>query len=204
MAYRNEALVYPVLRGGVLVSNPANQNEAGTLGCLLTDGHQQWLLSCYHVLGRHNGATAINGEPIVQGLTGTATVALLDTAHSDPVLDVAVAAVQPGIKTDASILHIGKLTGVEAPQLGMKVIKCGADTGVTEGIITAIQNGVVTIARDKTVPASYRISGGGDSGALWVNLATRAGVVLHQRGDDVRAFGLPLVDVLSSLHLQLS
>jgi hypothetical protein len=85
----------------------------------------------------------------------------------------------------------------------MRVLKSGAATGVTEGVITRLQGGRVEI-EPEGLPGDYQISAGGDSGAVWVTREGNRPVVLHQRGIDSPrrvAYALPFLEALRRLRL---
>lgn len=181
----------------------------GTLGVIATsDGIDRWMLSCYHVLGRPGGAPFADNEVILQpprGGPGT-DVARTDTTRADTVLDCAAALVTAGIPTLAGVLELPPLAASTSPVVGMQVIKSGSETGVTEGVITAVRGDKVTIDQPRGFPRDYDLSQMGDSGALWVERTTFAPVALHTAGNSggrEQAFGVALPAVLASLGLRL-
>ncbi|MHB8078740.1 MAG: Nal1-like putative serine protease [Candidatus Krumholzibacteriia bacterium] len=133
----------------------------GTLGSLLTDGTNQYILSNTHVfamdivLGGNNLVAAI-GDPVIQpGLidvgcvaTNAQDVATLYTLASLPTanVDAAIAKTITGmVRTDGAILEIGTLSkSTVAAYVGQLVKKSGRTTGLTRSNVTGL-NGTVSI-----------------------------------------------------------
>jgi hypothetical protein len=62
----------------------------------------------------------------------------------------------------------------------------------------------VTIKPLLDCPIDYQLSDAGDSGAVWVEISTRAPVAMHvaaQSGGGAMAFAIPLPTVLKELEL---
>jgi hypothetical protein len=203
----NHTLMYEPLRGGVAVQNPVVGNY-GTCGCIATsDGADRWIVSCYHVLCRLNGDMPQGAEePIFYplDLSRLNPLAMASMQRANRAMDWAAALVLgPAL---GEILGIGRLSPPAAPILGMRVIKSGAETGVTEGRILRVTQSEVEIGPPGILP-QYQLSEGGDSGAVWVDAATLAPVALHFKGSDwgtpERAFARPLQMVLDDLGLTL-
>jgi hypothetical protein len=200
-------LIYRPLRGGIAILNPIVQ-KIGTLGFIATaDGQDRWLVSCYHVLGRIDRSAFNDGEPIYQPIDDAGNlVARVDVHRADAVLDCAAAKLEPGIASSGRMLELPMITGVCEPAVGMRVIKSGCVTGVTEGVITSINNNDVAIDVAPGFPLKYELNREGDSGALWVSANDGQAVALHCAGD---AYGKPisysirLTAILNSLKLQL-
>lgn len=197
---------YRPLRGGLAIVNPV-VNRLGTLGIIATsDGQDRWIISAYHVLCRFDLSPFAASEPIHQPTDmGAATViAMTDPNRADATADCAAAKVTPGIGAIGEILCIGEISAPIAPAVGKRVMKSGISSGVTEGIISDVTNGQVTIARLTSFPASYQLSMENDSGSAWVDAATFAPVALHQRGNPMagEATALAMQTVLQTLRLQ--
>jgi endonuclease G len=103
-------------------------------------------------------------------------------ARSDQVLDCAAFLVDPGVPSVAEILGIGRITVPGAAAVGMRVIKSGRSTGVTEGEVEATNGPFVSIEVLSAFPLAYDLSEPGDSGSVWCDAATRAPVALHRSG----------------------
>jgi hypothetical protein len=133
----------------------------GTLGSLLTDGTNQYILSNTHVfamdivLGGNSRIAAI-GDPVVQpGLidvgciaTTAQDVATLSSLASLPAanVDAAIAKIIAGmVRTDGAILEVGTLSkSTVAGFVGQLVKKSGRTTGLTRSNVTGL-NGTVSI-----------------------------------------------------------
>lgn len=203
MSSRNHAFTYRPLQGGTLVINPAN-DRPGTLGIILSDGVDMFALSCYHVLGRADGAPFPDGEPILQSLVtkGGAQIGRIHARHSDAAMDVAAATLDPGVAASGRVLGLPELGQPLQPVPGMRVLKSGAFTGVTEGVVARVVADRVEVGRPAGYPNGFELCDFGDSGAIWVDRDTMRPVAIHtaqnQGGD---AIGVRLLAVLARLGL---
>jgi hypothetical protein len=179
---------------------------AGTAGAFLRrrDGSLV-VLSNNHVLAHEDKAAV--GDAILQpgrydgGIDPADRVGTLSESirlrRSDNLVDAAVATVMQDISVDPFLLTgIGTLAGRSATpvQPGDRVSKVGRTTGVTHGIVTAVELDDVVVNYDRG-PLSFNqqieiegtgssaFSAGGDSGSLIVN-AARQGVGLLFAGGD--------------------
>ncbi|HEU5171625.1 MAG TPA: hypothetical protein VFU46_13845 [Gemmatimonadales bacterium] len=206
MSVRNHELTYRPVQGGVLVINPANQRP-GTLGAIVShDGTDRLALSCYHVLCRPNGGPFADGEPVLQSLAtkGGTPIGRVFIADSDAALDIAAARIDPGIQSIGRILGLDSVGEVAEPAVGMRVVKAGAATGITEGEIARVQGDRVEIRRPTGYASVYEVSDFGDSGAIWIDQATRAPVAMHSGGSpQAMAIAVRLAAVLTALSLSL-
>lgn len=75
---------------------------------------------------------------------------------------------------DSGILGIGTPTAPIPPATGMRVIKSGRSTEITEGIISSVTGGKVEITLRPGYPDAYALSEPGDSGAVWLDRSTLA------------------------------
>jgi len=209
------------LRGGISVSRDWPYGP-GTLGGIVIDRPTgaPMLLSNWHVFvadwstrpgaavyqpGRQDGATV---DDLVARYARDAMAVNLDAA-------VAVAVDARGLSNEQH--GLGAVRGIAAPELGMQVVKSGRKTGVTYGEVTGV-DGVVklrygylerVIRRVTTIEpiaGAGEVSDGGDSGSLWLDAATRAGVALHFAGSNLpeRALGMALGPVLDALGVDLA
>jgi hypothetical protein len=204
----NHEFTFDVVQGGIVVLNEQN-DRPGTIGFIGTsDGSDRWLVSCYHVLCRSNADPFNDGEGVFQGRSRAfgRLVATSDRARADRELDCAAAHVNEGINVSARVLGLPPLTSPIAPQKGMRVLKSGATTGVTEGEIWRVSTNEVEIRTPTGFATSYDLSGYGDSGALWVEAKTLSPVALHygeKPGAVSTALGAPIQAVLQKLGLTL-
>ena len=202
MSVANHRCAFRPLRGGTLIFQPDN-NEAGTLGTFLTsDGVDRWLLTCFHVLTRSDG-TLVPTDRIVQPNLAAGVIATLAGTMGDPVLDCA--AVPLTLPTSDEVLGIGRLMPATMPVVGMRVMKSGWKTGVSEGRIQVVNGTDVLIERLPGYPPEYLLAAAGDSGAVWVDATTLAPVALHRRETAVGAHlavATNFAVVLNALNLE--
>ena len=162
--------------------------SAGTLGCLVRDRGDVYILSNNHVLANENRGT--EGDPILQpgrfdgGKTDKDVLARLDTFVSldeagANLVDCALA--QPFDPEDVTtdILNIGRLRGSRDATLEEKVIKSGRTTRVTHGTVTDVSATIRVgyssgsfVFQDQMILRGERgsFSAGGDSGSAIVAL----------------------------------
>lgn len=202
----NHCRMFRPLRGGVLIVN-ANVRVLGTVGLVATsDGHDRWLVTARHVLARTGGPPLQDGEPVFQPGEGAGPfVAVTRTGRADPDLDAAAALVIDGVEAVGEILGLGALAPVKDPAAGMRVVKSGIATGITEGVVDEVAGDRVRIRLPPGFPSKYELSDVSDSGAVWLEQATMAPVALHRAGEDTgveTATGVPLRRVLEALRLQ--
>jgi hypothetical protein len=199
---------------------------SGTLGALITDGSNQYILSNNHVLGRSGQAVA--GEDVSQpGLIDSgcriATVvadysgaAVLGSSN----VDAAVAQLRPGTMDSSGFIEdIGVPSStIQAPTIGLSVAKSGRTTGFTTGSVSSINTSVsvqyqrgcgggkkFTVSfTNQVVINSSTFSAGGDSGSLIVtNNASHNPVALLYAGSSTSTIGNPIGEVLVKLGAAL-
>lgn len=201
----NADLQYRPLLCGISLLN-ARVGEPGTLGHVARDANGSlWLISAYHVLCNAGLSPYTADEAIYQPAADFSPFRIASTRSSkaNPVLDCAAALLDPGIACANTQLGIGSVTAPRPPSLGMRVVKAGAVTGVTEGIITQINGDTIRIEADPAFDKNYVLSAAGDSGALWLEQNTRAPVALHRgHASPQRADALNLQTALAALGLQ--
>lgn len=218
------------LRFGVSGGNVNDRTRrfccSGTLGALLTDGSNQYILSNNHVLARGNQAVA--GEDVSQpGLIDSncniATV-VADFTGSPTLgssnVDAAIAQLRPGqMDSSGFIEDIGVPSStLAAPTVGMSVAKSGRTTGFTTGSISSINTSVnvqyttecgggrkFTVAfTGQIVITPGTFSAGGDSGSLIVtNNASHSPVGLLFAGSSSATIANPIGLVLTRLSATL-
>ncbi len=173
---RNFQLAFRPLVGGIAIYNDT-AGRLGTLGLIGRDAAGAfWLVSAAHVLV----GTGLDAEPLYQPVLtpGATPVAYTSKAHVRLALDVAAAKIEPGVAAELRVLCAPTLASPVAATLGMNVIKVGATTGVTEGVVTAI-GAMVKVEPRPTAPPGYNLTDGGDSGAAWLEAATGSPVAIH-------------------------
>ncbi|MEO8909443.1 MAG: hypothetical protein ABI408_04370 [Gemmatimonadaceae bacterium] len=199
---------YPALVSGARIMN-AITGRPGTLGCIGLDADDKpWIVSCYHVLGRGRQFLNIvgNDEPILQSMPdlGSRVVARTRIAKMNSVLDFGAAIVTQEVDVSPSVLELDKLQRVADAAVGMKVLKSGATTGVTMGVVAEVTPILITIETPADVPDGYILADRRDSGAVWMDAHTGNAVGLHFTSrDNSVALARPLRHVLGDLALRL-
>ncbi len=131
-------------------------------------------------------------------------------------LDAAVAEVTGSRQLINEQLDLGPVAGAEWAQIGTEVVKSGRRTGVTYGVVTAIEGtaklpyaGVYRIIQNVLTiePRSQgeQVSDSGDSGSLWLRESTMTVVGLHFAGgnDPERALAMDIQPVLDALNVNI-
>ena len=201
----NADLQYRPLLCGVSIMN-ARINEPGTLGYMGRDAaNNTWLISAYHVLCNSDLSAYTIDEPVFQPAASFAPFRIASTrsAKADPTLDCAAALLDPHIEANNIQLGLGLLIAPKPPSIGMRVVKSGYATGITEGLITQINGTTIRIEADPAFDPAYVLSAAGDSGSLWVEQDTRAPIALHRgHATPRRADALTIQTALTALGLQ--
>ena len=195
---------------------------SGTLGALITDGTNQYILSNNHVLARSDQAVA--GEDVSQpGLIDSncniATV-VADFTGAAPLgpsnVDAAVAQLRPGQMDSSGFIEDIGVPGnsIALPTVGLGVAKSGRTTGLTTGSISSINTSVSVqyqkgCGKGKKFTVTYTgqivitpgtFSAGGDSGSLIVtNNASHNPVGLLFAGSSSSTIANPIGLVLTRL-----
>jgi hypothetical protein len=163
------------LRPGVSVWNPA-LGGMGTIGFFARRESSTVLVTC-----RHSARADQAGTPDVLRQPGDGEI-VADVVASNRALDVAAASLRAGLLARNDALGIGPLRGIADPRVGLRVVKSGFETGVTEGVIECVDGSKVRIRPRKGL-TDYVLSSAGDSGAAWITLRTREIVAVHTRGN---------------------
>jgi soluble lytic murein transglycosylase len=205
------------LRGGMGIVNLLHR-KAGTLGGKVRDRHsgEEMILSTWHTLA--GSWPAHSDMPIYDPIENDESKAIAgyvrDAMNAN--LDAAVARLTGTHPLLNEQVGIGAVTGMVIPQLGMRVIKSGAGSGVTSGLITGILGyslhhydgiprligPIVHIAPEEP---SQAICAPGDSGAWWLESSTLRAAALHFAGDNDLNFGLALSmpEVMEALQVEV-
>jgi hypothetical protein len=177
--------------GGSVADHSSSFCCGGTLGSLVLRDGVLSILSNNHILAR-SGSAAVGEDTLQPGLidsncSGTnsnivgdfvGNLVPLGTAN----VDAAISTARANVDSSGSIIDIGvPCTSIQAPTIGLPVMKSGRTTGFTTGSITSI-NTSVSIQYQKgcnqgkkfTVGYTNQIvtgamSAGGDSGSLLVS-----------------------------------
>ena len=183
MSSQNHSEHFRPLRGGIVVVAAARQHF-GTLGMVVTrTGTDRWGLTCAHVLGPVGGPVP-QGDAVFQpdNTAISFRVGASVATRADHALDCAAFLIDAGVTTSKEILGIGTPSAPMAPIAGMRVVKSGRSTEITEGVISVVNGTRIEIKLHSEFPAAYDLSDPGDSGAVWLEQSTRAPVALHRSG----------------------
>lgn len=216
----NPGWFFPFLCGGMAI-RCQDSHGFNTLGGLVQDRETgaDLIMTSWHGLFE-------SGQPEQQILyqTGRSEIAEALSAIGvyfkdamDFHMDVAVARAFPMRSVKNDQLGIGMVTGLGEPVPGMTVIKSGARTGVTHGLVTGVLGSSMRFCRGQrrlftnlihimTQECDVRLSDQGDSGAWWLEAASRRAVAVHfagsQNPDYALAFAMP--KVLTALNVELA
>lgn len=208
MSQDNYYLSYQTICGGIAIVN-GTDHKIGTLGFVAaSDNGNPWIISCYHVLYPSSRQLQDGEKELVyqpsQSRSPTA-IAEVTHARTHKDLDIAAARLVFGLPS-RQILHLGRLSQPTAAERGMRVLKSGAQTGVTEGVVLGVSEDQIVIGRPESIPEGYTLSDRGDSGSLWVRADDMAPIGLHFEGNETGsewAKARPIGLVLQTLQLQL-
>ncbi len=202
---------------------------SGTLGAMVQDGANKFILSNNHVLADTNVAQP--GELIVQpGLAsksirckqilsdGVATFSdafPINFSGGSNTVDAAIAAVEPN-DVSAEILNIGPIAGtVATATVGLKVQKMGATSCLTTGKISAVGvSGKISYGGGKIANFVNQIvinkkgfGKPGDSGSLIVTqdaCPQAVGLLFAGAGNGAQTIANPISDVLLDLSVSMT
>lgn len=173
------------LRSGIAIINPV-VDQYGTLGFFGRSGDgATWMVSCYHVLCRVDFSGYVPGEQVYQpdDHVDPRPVAVLTPDRSDVTIDCAAARILDGVVAVNEILGLGPIDpNPVLARVGMRALKYGSATELTEGIVTAVRGAEVEIQPPPGYSREYSLSAVGDSGALWIEQRTLRPVALHKKG----------------------
>jgi len=202
---------------------------AGTLGAFALAAHGEggarYILSNNHVLADEDRAR--KGDLVLQpgradgGRVPADAVARFERAvrlkRSGNLVDAALARLDDAVAIDAArVRGLGRLAGVRAEPLapGDLVAKLGRTTGLTRGVVSAIEVDRVIVGYDEgerrfddQVEISPRgrgvFSRGGDSGSLIVDDGRHPAALLFAGNDADTTYASPIAAVLTALRIRL-
>jgi len=207
---------------------------AGTLGYFCTKNgdlsNATYLVSNGHVFrgkSQYKKSSAIlQASPSDGGSIKDAVADFEKTSALNPakdarnIADVAIAKLRNGIEYKLEIQNVGSIKGIAKPYPGMKVGKVGRTSGLTQGVVTAIDYetavpwGVREVRETYQFKGQIRIESGetsepfaqfGDSGALVFSDSGHAAVGLYFAGATDGSYGLatPIPAVEKVLGIKL-
>ena len=214
---------------GVSGGNVNNIGKAfccsGTLGSLLTDGTNRYILSNNHILALQDKAVA--GQAISQpglidnGCRAATTVANFTTAPPlGSNVDAAIAQLIPGTMDSTGFIEdIGVINRtIVDPTVGLAVAKSGRTTGFTTGTIASTNTSVkiqyqvncnqgkkyTIVYTNQVIINSSTFSAGGDSGSLIVtNNGSFNPVALLYAGSSSTTIANPIREVITKVGAAL-
>jgi len=200
--------------------------SAGTLGAIVFARGAFFLLSNDHVLADEDRAK--KGDAVLQpgradrGRAPVDVVARYERAvrlkKTGNLVDAALARIEADVAFDAARLRgVGALGAVRTEPLrpGDRVVKRGRTTGLTRGVVSAIEVDGVIVGYDRgelrfddqleISPAGRTpFSRGGDSGSLIVDADRRPAALLFAGNDADTTYANPLPTVLQALKVELA
>lgn len=209
--------------GGYIIGNEYKLDSGGTLGCLVTDGKDLFILGNNHILASNNDAPI--GTKIIQpsyddgGNLKTDVVAILSKflpkkpteTFKNPTnyADCAIAKIINKSLASPKIAFVGLPQEPIIAKLNQSVKKVGAVTELTTGIIIGINitTKIDSVSTGKTFLFKHQIatssmSNFGDSGALLLDENNHAlGLLLG--GGTIRTIYNPINYILKELNVRL-
>jgi hypothetical protein len=207
IAQSDRLLMRDPLRPGVSIAHEAG--SPGTLGMFVANQQQTqlYVLSAEHVLYDKQGAK--KGDKVLYPARAD------DPAQSRPIaklfkrdrpMDAAIAELKAGIAVDGCGVECpAAFNAIIPPRIDMQVAKSGRSTGLTHGRITGFgtAGGVVETV---IIDCGAQTTQGGDSGAVWYDVASGAAVALHSgvsTGNSTRATAGILELIMSRMSIAL-
>lgn len=203
------------VHGGYSIG-PASKVDGGTMGCLVTDNHDNYILSCNHVLASNYQVPL--ETPILQpsifdgGKVSKDAVAILSEfvpikENTDNYVDCAMGKVLKKNDVSSSIALIGKVKGTVDVKLNEDVKKVGKISELTTGKVkilhvtfrTMILGTIYTFV-DQIM--TTKMTEPGDSGAVLLNKNNFVAGLTMGETDDLSAHN-NIQRVLNSMHVLL-
>jgi len=205
--------------------NPIENSQChhiGTLGGFVRDrsSGDVMILSTWHVL-----AGAWNAQPgipirLPQELRRSRSHVDILAKYTRSAIgnhfDAAVASVTAHHRERNDQSGIGPVNGISVPRLGMTVIKSGAGTNVTSGIITGVSGCLVqnyyghqwsvhSVIHIAPLQGNDALCASSDSGAWWLDQKTNCAVGMHFAGSIDPSFSLAVTmhEVLDALDVDM-
>lgn len=219
--------LYDPLLGGIS-AGPCREVSgsifAGTLGAIVVDrgsAGELMMLSNFHVFGIDEDAA--EGDTIAQpsriegGICPDHIAGTLTRWHLGETVDCAVAAISESNRTAiAQVQEIGPVYGTTGANLGDKVKKRGRTTGLTTGIVDAVDLTITTLYEgtigNVTLTGQIGISPDvvtalfvthGDSGSVVMSRGNKVCGLIYAGSSDGHGIANPIQDVLDIMDVDL-
>lgn len=197
--------------------------SAGTLGAIVTDGKDQYILSNSHILA--NSGKGKKGDPVIYParadggknpadlvghlhafepfVTGGSMVNFVDCAIAKPIEGKLA-------QITAAIKDIGFPKGIIKAKRGMHVVKVGRTTGKTESVVKDVHFRFLLTYEDGVGDVGYidqvlcdTFTDGGDSGSLVIDKESGCAISLHFAFAPAGSVSNPIDKVLKTLGVTL-
>ncbi|AYF54313.1 hypothetical protein Z957_06540 [Clostridium sp. K25] len=206
--------IRPVL-GGYSIG-PAAKIDGGSMGCVVTDNHDYYILSCNHVLAEDNKIPI--GTPVLQpsifdggksprDIVGSLSEFVPIITGGENYVDCAMARILNKNNISPSIALVGNPKGVVKAELDEDVKKVGKITELTTGKVTLLNvtietrvNGIKTIFKDQII--TTKMSSPGDSGSILLNNLNYALGLAMCEGETLTCYN-NITRVLNSMNVLL-
>jgi hypothetical protein len=185
---------------------------SGTLGALVTDGPNRYILSNTHVFagdvvaGGNNRVASVGDDVNQSGLIDAACQYRAQDIVADVTdwapfgtfnIDAAIAQVRTGqVRTDGAILEIGTIANTTAePVVGQAVKKSGRTTGLTRSSISALNATISVGYTDECAGNSFTVQYTGqivigNTGSRFLNSGDSGSLMVEDVASNPRAVGL--------------
>ncbi|KEI15884.1 hypothetical protein Z959_11515 [Clostridium novyi B str. ATCC 27606] len=209
--------------GGYIIANEYNTNYSGTLGCLVTDNKDLFVLSNNHVLARMNQiqlntkiiqpSNEFGGDPktdIIATLIRYIKIRFIETYNMPfNYTDCGIAKIIDKSLVSPEIALVGIPKGVSNPKLNQPIKKVGAISELTTGVITSIHNTMTVNYQDIKKSAIFKeqiftsfMAEHGDSGAILLDQNNNVIGLLMSGSKNTSVFN-PIDTVLKQLNVNL-
>lgn len=191
----NRNLFYPELIGGIRIRNERRKGYGGTLGAVVydRDTNLPYGITSRHVMIPKRSISFWKSAPVIQPDKNKIPKSKIGSVFFNRKKELDCIRFRlnksRSINTQQSCIGLeGKISGIETEIIcGTKVMKSGATTGITYGIIVCeslCQNRFVIFPDEDYKLVDDELSLAGDSGAIWIlNDGSMKAIGLHSLGN---------------------
>ena len=191
----NRNIFYKELVGGIRIRNQKRNGYGGTLGTVVydRDTNLPYGITARHVLIPNRSISLWKSAPVIQPDKARISKAKIGSVYFNRKKELDCIRFRlnknRAINQEQSCIGLkGKISGIETEIIcGTKVMKSGATTGITYGIIVCeslCQNRFVIFPDKDYTLVDDELSLAGDSGAIWVlNDGSMKAIGLHSLGN---------------------